>query len=68
MGHRVYSHRPMDILAAAGAHGLLPSVRPLRTSGWVTHDPQRSTFSFPSVADMTDHHFKHKLLFRFVRT
>jgi SAM-dependent methyltransferase len=67
MGHRVYSHRPMDILAAAGAHGLLPSVRPLRTSGWITHDPRLSTFSFPSVADMMNHHFKHKLLFRFMR-
>lgn len=67
MGHHVYSHSPMDILAAAGAQGLLPSVRPLRTSGWITHDPRLSTFSFPSVGDMMNHHFKHKLLFRFMR-
>lgn len=67
LGHRVYDHRPMDILAAGAARGLLPSVRPLRETGWVTHDPNRSEFSFPSVSVMLDHHFKHKLLFRFTR-
>jgi SAM-dependent methyltransferase len=67
MGHRTYDHRPMDILAAAGAQGLLPSVRPLRSAGWITHDPRLSPFTFPNVATMVDHHFKHKLLFRFTR-
>jgi SAM-dependent methyltransferase len=65
LGHRVFDHRPMDILAAGAAHGLVPSVRPLRQTGWITHDPRRGDFTFPSVGAMLDHHFKHKLLFRF---
>jgi SAM-dependent methyltransferase len=68
LGHRVYDHRPMDILAAGATHGLLPSLRPLRQTGWITHDPLRSEFTFPSAGAMLDHHFKHKLLFRFMRT
>jgi len=68
LGHRVYDHQPMDILAAGAALGLLPSLRPLRQTGWITHDPLRSEFTFPSVGAMIDHHFKHKLLFRFMRT
>ncbi|WP_434046479.1 MULTISPECIES: class I SAM-dependent methyltransferase [Sorangium] len=68
LGHQVYDHRPMDILGAGAAFGLLPSVRPLRRTGWVTHDPLRSEFTFPSVGAMLDHHFKHKLLFRFMRS
>jgi SAM-dependent methyltransferase len=67
MGHLTYDHRPMDILATAGAQGLIPSVRPLRSAGWITHDPRGSAFTFPDVATMMDHHFKHKLLFRFTR-
>jgi SAM-dependent methyltransferase len=67
LGHRVFDHRPMDILAAAAVHGLVPSVRPLRQTGWITHDPRRGEFTFPSVGAMLDHHFKHKLLFRFTR-
>ena len=67
LGHRVYDHRPMDILAAGAALGMLPSVRPLRRTGWITHDPRHGDFPFPSVGTMLDHHFKHKLLFRFVR-
>jgi SAM-dependent methyltransferase len=66
LGHRVYDHRPMDILAAGATLGLLPSVRPLRAAGWVTHNPLQGEFSFPGVGAMFDHHFKHKLLFRFV--
>lgn len=68
LGHRVYDHRPMDILAAAATLGLLPSVRPLRQTGWVTYDPLRSELGFPSVNVLLDHHFKYKLLFRFMRT
>ncbi len=67
LGHPVYDHRPMDILAAGASLGLLPALRPLRQSGWVTHDPLRSEFTFSSAAAMLDHHFKHKLLFRFTR-
>jgi hypothetical protein len=67
LGHRVYDHRPMDILAAGAALGLLPSVRPLRGTGWITHDPRHGEFTFRSVGGMLDHHFKYKLLFRFMR-
>jgi len=67
MGHATYDHRPMEILAAAGSSGLVPSVRPLRSEGWIDHDPRLTPFTFPDVATMVDHHFKHKLLFKLVR-
>ncbi|EYF08272.1 class I SAM-dependent methyltransferase [Chondromyces apiculatus] len=67
LGHQVHDHLPMDILAAGAAAGLVPSLRPLRQSGWITHDPRHATFTFPSASAMLDHHFKHKLLFRFTR-
>lgn len=68
LGHRVYDHYPMDILAAGASLGLLPSLRPLRETGWITHDPLRSGFSFASAGAMLDHHFRHKLLFRFINS
>ncbi|HZH97359.1 MAG TPA: class I SAM-dependent methyltransferase [Fimbriimonadaceae bacterium] len=68
LGHQVYDHRPMDILAAGAAFGLHPSLRPLRKTGWITHDPIHSEFTFPSASVMLDHHFKHKLVFRFMRS
>lgn len=68
LGHRVYDHRPLDVLAAGAALGLLPSLRPLRQTGWIKYDPLRSEFTFPSANAMLEHHFKHKLLFRFTRT
>lgn len=67
MGHSVYDHRPMDILTAASNHGLQSAVRPLRPAGWITYDPLQTEFPFPSVGEMVDHHFKHKLLFRFIK-
>jgi len=68
LGHRVYDHRPMDILAAGAALGFTPSIRPLRQSGWITHNPLQGEFAFPSAAAMLDHHFKYKLLFRFAQS
>ena len=65
-GHAVYSHRPMDIMSAAAKAGLTPFVRPLRRDGWVGYDPTRARFKFPDVSTMFDHHFRQKLLFRFV--
>jgi len=64
MGQRIFDHAPIDFLAAAGRHGLLPSVRPLRESGWATHDPTEGGFTFPSVEALLDHQFRYKLLFR----
>lgn len=67
MGHRAFTHAPMALMAAAGHHQLLSSVRPLRERGWATHDPTAGGFTFPSVAALLDHQFRHKLLFRLVR-
>jgi SAM-dependent methyltransferase len=67
MGQRTFDHAPIDVLAAGGRHGLLPSVRPLRESGWATHDPTAGGFSFSSVTALLDHQFRHKLLFRLAR-
>jgi SAM-dependent methyltransferase len=63
-GHRVYDHAPIQIMEAAAAAGLVPSVQPLRRSGWVTYDPLRAEFRYPTVQSMFEHHYLHKLLFR----
>jgi SAM-dependent methyltransferase len=65
-GHSTFTHKPLDLMACAVRHALLPSVRPLRDSGWATHDPS-DEFTFPSVHALLDHQFKHKLLFRLAR-
>lgn len=68
LGHRVYDHAPLDLMAAGARAGLTPSVRPLRDSGWAYHDPSApGSFSYPSVGALLDHQFRHKLLFRFER-
>jgi SAM-dependent methyltransferase len=66
MGHQVFDHRPIDVMAIAARLDLLPSVRPLRDSGWATHDPN-GDFPFPTVQALLDHQFRHKLLFRLIR-
>jgi SAM-dependent methyltransferase len=63
-GHHVYDHSPIEIMAAASAAGLLPSVQPLRRSGWITYDPLRAEFSYPDIRTMFDHHYRYKLIFR----
>lgn len=66
LGHGVYDHSPLEIMAAGARVGLAPSVRPLRDTGWVYHDPSVSeSFSYPSVGALLEHQFRHKLLFRF---
>lgn len=67
MGHAAFTHKPLDIMSAGAREGLLPSVCPLRREGWVTHDPREPMFTFEGVGQMLDHHFRHKLLFRFIR-
>lgn len=67
LGHQVYTHEPLKLMSLAAERGLLPSVRPLRNEGWITHDPRSSEFGFPSAEAMLNHHFRHKLLFRFRR-
>ena len=64
-GHDVYDYLPIEIMSAASSAGLLPSVQPLRRSGWVTYDPLRADFPYPDVRTMFDHHYRYKLIFRF---
>jgi SAM-dependent methyltransferase len=63
-GHRVYDHKPVEIMEAAAFAGLLPAVQPLRSSGWITYDPLRAEFRFPDMRALLDHHYRHKLIFR----
>lgn len=63
-GHQVYDHAPLDIMQAAASVGLLPSVQPLRRTGWVTYDPLHADFHYPDIRTMFDHHYRHKLIFR----
>lgn len=63
-GHTVYDHKPLDIMKAASSEGLLPSVQPLRHSGWITYDPLRAVFQYPDIQTMFDHHYRNKLIFR----
>lgn len=68
MGHSVYDHAPLDLLAAGAKAGLAPALRPLRDHGWVHCDPTASRgFSYPSAGALLDHQYRHKLLFRFER-
>ena len=67
-GQVAYDHSPLDIMAAGVEATMLASVRPLLTSAWIHHDPSASSpFPFPSMGTLLDHHFRHKLLFRFER-
>lgn len=68
LGLRTFNHDPLALMASAARAGLLASVRPLRDQGgWATHDPTAGGFTFPSVAALLDHQFRHKLLFRLSR-
>lgn len=63
-GVRTYDYSPFDILACAGACGLIADVQPLRRSGWVRYDPDGAAFRYPDAETMFDHHYRHKLIFR----
>lgn len=67
LGHEVFDHSPLDILRQASSAGFHTSVRPLRRDGWVIYDPLSAEFQYASVAEMLDHQYRHKLLFRLVR-
>jgi len=67
-GHIVYDHSPIALMKAAGKHGLSPSVRTLRDTGWAHYNPSKEEdFAYPSVEALLDHQFKYKFLFRFQR-
>jgi SAM-dependent methyltransferase len=67
-GQQVYDHAPMEIMAAASAAGLAPSVQPLRRSGWISYNPLKAVFQYPDARTMLDHHYRHKLVFRLIAT
>lgn len=64
-GIDVFDHDPLAILSAAEECGFWPAVRPLRTDGWINFAPSEARFPVADVASLFDHHFRHKLLFRF---
>ena len=64
---RVHDHSPLDILASASGVGLRTALQPLRRDGWVLYDPVAATYTYASVAEMFDHQYRHKLLFRFLQ-
>lgn len=66
-GHEVFDHSPLDILSAASAAGFHTALQPLRRQGWVIYDPQAADFKYPSVSEMLDHQYRHKLLFRLIK-
>jgi SAM-dependent methyltransferase len=63
-GVRTYDYSPFEILASAGACGLIADVQPLRRSGWIRYDPDTAAFRYPDAETMFDHHYRHKLVFR----
>lgn len=67
LGHEVFDHSPMDVMSEASAAGFHTSVRPLRRDGWVIYDPLKADFQYASVAEMFEHQYRQKLLFRLVR-
>lgn len=64
-GIQVFDYAPLEIMSVAENCGFWPSVRPLRTDGWITYAPSESRFPVENVGSLLDHHFRHKLLFRF---
>ncbi len=66
-GVTTYDYSPFDVIRVAASAGLEGAVRPLRRDGWARYDPGRATFKFGSVSELLEHHYRHKLLFRFVR-
>jgi SAM-dependent methyltransferase len=68
LGHETFDHSPMEIMLAASAAGFHTSVRPLRHDGWVIYDPLSADLPYANVAEMFDHQYRQKLLFRFIRS
>jgi SAM-dependent methyltransferase len=66
-GIQTYDRTPFEILSEAANAGLSAVVQPLRRTGWISYDPRQADFRYADVASMFDHHYRHKLLFRFTR-
>jgi SAM-dependent methyltransferase len=66
-GHVTFSHHPLDILGKANAAKLSGAIRPLRDNGWITYDPSAARFKFTSASAIFEHHYRMKLLFRFLK-
>ena len=66
-GQTVFDRTPFDILKAGSGAGLRGALRPLRRDGWIIYDPSEAVFEYASIADLLDHQYRHKLLFRFLK-
>jgi SAM-dependent methyltransferase len=66
-GQTIFDRAPFDILRAGIDAGLRGAMRPLRRDGWIMYDPDHAVFMYPSAVELLNHHYRHKLLFRFVR-
>jgi len=64
-GLDVFTYSPFDVLDAASRAGMSPALMPLRRDGWIHYDPNAAEFAFKDAAAMLDHHYRHKLIFRF---
>lgn len=64
-GTITYDYGPLEIMRHAESVGMRTAVRPLRRDGWIHHHPLTARYPVPSVSALCDHHYQHKLLFRF---
>ena len=67
-GQTIFERTPFDILRAGINAGLSGAVRPLRRDGWVIYNPDHAAFTYSSAEELFDHQYRHKLLFRFVKS
>jgi SAM-dependent methyltransferase len=65
LGHRVNSHRPLDIMFIASNSQLKGFVQPLRTHGWILPDISSQPSKIESLGLLMEHHYKQKLIFLF---
>jgi len=66
-GAMVFDREPFAILRSGQKAGLKGALRPLRRDGWVIYDPDQATYRYNTTRELFDHHYRHKILFRFVK-
>ncbi len=67
-GQTVFDRSPFEILRAGIKSGLKGALRPLRRDGWIIYDPDNAALTYSSAGELLDHQYRHKLLFRFVKS
>jgi SAM-dependent methyltransferase len=66
-GQIVFDRSPFDILQTGLRAGLKGAIRPLRRDGWILYDPDQAALTYSSAGQLLDHHYRQKLLFRFIK-